>query len=311
MAKSSLTFSERRKVLVLGSTADHVTRTLTKQDCGKWIVLTNLQGHAITLPTAVEAGEGWNCKFIVGAVQNDTSVRPNTTIVAQGTETVNAILKRVAASASAAAGSASARADVLNVAGVKADATNPGEESFTIQIPVAAGGSNTAFTFLFANDAEELPGTNAAGNFVINVDANAADTNIQNAVINAINGAADASVERPAAGLEGAEDGVGIKGITATVGTTGGEGGTRINLECDVVGAAASVGTDGNILTNGADNEVAIVGGTRSLAGGGDATGIIVSSQTTTITPTGSTIGDQLTFTVANGQWFVTSYRAA
>jgi len=303
MAKSSLTFSERRKVLTLGSNADHAVRTLTKQDCGKWFVLTNLQAHAITLPTASEAGEGWNCRFIVGAVQNDASVRANTTISAQGSETVSAVLKRVAATASVDAGSASTRANALDTTGVTADASNPGTCGFTITVPVAAGGTATQFTILIANDADEMPGTNAAATFVIGKHLAASDALLQAAITDAINGDVNGAVERPLTG-EGAAT-IGLQGITAAEGASD----TQISLTALRVGAAASVGTDANFIT--VTGGVAGLVASRSLAAGGDATGVITAGQTTTITPTGSAVGDQVELTVANGQWFVRSFRAA
>jgi len=315
-----MTFSERRNVKVL---SDFASTDLTRSDCGRIFVLNSPFGHAVTLPSAQTAGEGWNCRFIVGAVQTDLTKRVNTTITVPGSEVVNAVLKRVAASASTQAGAAATETSILDTTGLTADNT-PLDEILTITVPVLASGSGTAFSIKFVANNTDLPVNdgnaatpgNVAATFIISKETHDSDTKLRDAIIDCINGTSAAAglventtIERPAAGSEGAPGSGGIKGITAAAPADAEE----INITCDVVGAAASVGLGAAFVTdtNAGDGDIAIVKKGGDLAAGTDATGILVSGQTTTITPTGATIGDQLEFTVSNGQWFVRSFRAA
>ena len=298
MAKSSLTFSERRKVLVLGSSADHAVRTLTKQDCGKIIVLTNPQAHAITLPTAAEAGEGWNCRFILGTLHNDRSVRDLTTITAQGTETVSLVAHKAGGALTTGV---LATAEALEFNG------NANGDTFTITVPVAAGGTATTFTFTL-QDADHGEAA-AAGAFVIKRGVGGAtDTAARVAAVvkQCIDGTNDgpiaaATLDRPATG-EGSV-GTGIQGITCAVTNT-----DNVTITSAAFGAAGST----IAFTEGAGDN--IIGGATlaDVAGdtvGVDRTGASLSTRTIQITE-GATAGDQVEVVVVNGQWQAKSYRA-
>ncbi len=288
MAKSSLTFSERRKVLTLGSNADHAVRTLTKQDCGKVIVLTNLQGHAITLPTAASAGEGWNCRFIVGTAHNDRSVRDSSSIAAQGSETLSLVTSKNGGSLAAGV---AAVAEALDL-----DSCTD-SDVFTITVPVAAGGTGTTFTFTFkANDAA-LTAANAmtAGNFEISKEGT--DEQIAAAVKALIDGDADTvpvTVRKPQSG-EGIE-GTGIQGLNASV-----TSGDSVTLTAVGRGAAGST----IALTEGVGD--GIIGGATLADVAGDTLGVdrttfLLDTRTILITESAAE-GDMVEVVVINGEW--------
>ena len=316
MAKSSLTFLERRKVLVLGSSADHAVRTLTKQDCGKIIVLTNPQAHAITLPTAAEAGEGWNCRFILGTLHNDRSVRDLTTIAAQGTETVNLVATK--AGGSLTSGVKSQSVNIFDTGRNGGIVTQEGsaaaleDENFTITVPVSMGGSGTTFTFKFKNTAGLTASNSAAGEFEIDAQGIADDPAIAAQIIAIINGdPIDGTHTRVPATGEGSTQTDGIKGLLAAAG----DATDQVTLTADNFGAATIPLT---IVTGHADAVCKIFGeadstnvgllGTAQTAGA-DRTGVSLSTRTIQITE-GATAGDQVEVVVVNGQWQAKSYRA-
>ena len=66
MAKQGFTASDRRKVETLAS-----ARAIKVSECGKVFVITNTTGaFAVTIPSAALCGEGWNCRFVLGAASN-------------------------------------------------------------------------------------------------------------------------------------------------------------------------------------------------------------------------------------------------
>ena len=291
MAKSSLTFSERRKVLTLGSNADHVVRTLTKQDCGKWIVLTNLQGHTITLPTAADAGEGWNCRFIVGTAHNDRSVRDTSSIAAQGSEVVSLVTSRNGGSLG---GSGTAAAATALDFGSFANG-----DVFTMTVPVAAGGTGTTFTFtVVADDDAVNEAAQTATNFTLAKEGT--DVQFAAAVKALIAGEADGAnvtVKKPASG-EGSE-GTGIQGVVPTNGA-GGDA-DKVIITAAAVGAAG----DGIAFTEGVGDGI-IQGATLGAIGGATAganrTAFVLSTRTILITESVAE-GDIVEVVVANGEW--------
>ena len=307
MAKSSLTFSERRKVLVLGSSADHVTRTLTKQDCGKVIVLTNLQGHVITLPTAVEAGEGWNCRFIVGTAHNDRSVRDSSSIAAQGSEVLTLVTSKNGGSQTT--GTAATTTNMFDTgrnAGIKARDDNQGQltaENFTITVPTSVGGTGTTFTFKFVMTANLTAGNSAAGEFEIDVEAIANDNAIAAQIIAIINGAAIGAGTRVPASGEGST-GTGITGLTAAAGGAG----DQVSLTADNVGenaiSVAMVGGHAGAtakIFGAADNALVGTSGTARTAGV-NRTSFLLSTRTVLVTE-GAAEGDKVDIAVVNGEW--------
>jgi hypothetical protein len=148
-----------------------------------------------------------------------------------------------------------------------------------------------------------MPGTNAAATFVIGKHNAASDALLQAAITDAINGAANAAVERPSTG-EGSQ-GTGLKGITAAEGTSD----TEIDLTCDVLGAAATVGTSANFIT--VTGGVAGLVASRSLAAGANKTGVSASGQTVTVAPSGIVKGDQIEICEVNDKWQVRAIHSA
>lgn len=293
MAKSSLTFLERRKVLVLGSSADHAVRTLTKQDCGKIIVLTNPQAHAITLPTAAEAGEGWNCRFVLGTLHNDRSARDLTSIAAQGTETVSLVATKAGGSLTSGVKAAAQAIDLASFAN---------GDIFTMTVPVAAGGTGTTFTFtVVADDAAVTAAAQTATNFTLAKEGT--DAQFAAAVKALIAGEADGAnvtVKKPASG-EGSE-GTGIQGAVPTVTNS-----DKVTITADKFGLAggtiAFADTNGGVVATG---NLSAVGGATA---GVDRTGVSLSTRTIQVTE-GATAGDQVELIVVNGQWQAKSLRA-
>jgi len=299
MAKSSLSFTDRKRVKVLNTAG---ALQLERADCGTVFILNSVKGHTITLPTAHKAGPGWNARFIVGTVQNDLSDRTTSSIVAQGSETVT-IVKATTTGAGAATGTAAA-AESLDFNGYAAD------DVFTITVPVAAGGTGTTFTFTFVandaalTDADEM----TAGNFQISADTEGANAmaDIAAAVMDLINGAADnasVAVRKPQSG-EGIFE-TGIQGITATV--TNAE---FVTITVDVVGAAG----DGVALTEGAGDNViegATIGAIGGATAGVAATGVSASGQTITVAPSGVAKGDQIEICEVNDKWQVRAIHSA
>lgn len=325
MAKSSLQFLEKRNVDLYDSDS-YAIRTLEKHDCGKVIVLSNARGHTLTLPPAATVGEGWNVRFVVGAVHSDRTVRDLTTIAAQGSETVTLTARKVGGSLDA--GAKSKRADAIDTASnhnggaslkaaaeVGADAAakqaNLTKENISITVPVAAGGTGTAFTFKFITLDASLPADNGpapAGEFQISVE-NLTHETIQEEIVKCINGAAVtvASVRVPASG-EGSE-GTGISGLDAVEGTSN----TQVDLEASKLGAAGD-GITVAIVGGHAEAAADIIGSEDSVTlgnttAGADRTGVSLDTRTIQITE-GATAGDQVELAVVNGQWQATSLRA-
>ena len=287
MAKSSLTFTERRKVLTLGSEADHAVRTLTKQDCGKWIVLTNLQGHTITLPTAADAGEGWNCRFIVGTAHNDRSARDTSSIAAQGSEVVSLVTSKNGGSLDGSGTAAAAQA--INLASFA------NGDVFTMTVPVAAGGTGTTFTFtVVADDAAVEAAAQTATNFTLAKEGT--DAQFAAAVKALIAGEADGAnvtVKKPASG-EGSE-GTGIQGVVPTVTNS-----DKVTITAAAVGAAgdniAFVDTAGGVVSTG---NLGDIGGATA---GANRTAFVLSTRTILVTESVAE-GDIVEVVVANGEW--------
>ena len=308
MAKSSLQFLERRNVDIYDSDS-YAIRALVKEDCGKFIVLANARAHTLTLPTTAEAGEGWNVRFIVGAVHSDRSVRDLTTIAAQAPETVSLVAKKM--TGALAGGAASANADAMDTTGINARAGVSQEEltkeDFTIVVPVAAGGTGTTFRFLLKDgDAGLTADNSAAGQFEISME-NLNDTTLAAQIIAIINGAAVAAGVRVPASGEGSTNGVGIQGLTAGPGTNDT---TEIDLAASQLGAAG----DGiTVAYHHGDHTVStadIIGANNSitLAAGADRTGVSLDTRTIQVTE-GATVGDQIELVVVNGQWQARSLR--
>ena len=66
MAKQGFTASDRRKVEALAT-----ARAIKVSECGKVFVITNTTGaYAVTIPSAASCGEGWWCRFVLGAASN-------------------------------------------------------------------------------------------------------------------------------------------------------------------------------------------------------------------------------------------------
>tara|TARA_Y100000592_G_scaffold101174_1_gene186372 strand:+ start:1230 stop:2162 length:933 start_codon:yes stop_codon:yes gene_type:complete len=309
MAKSSLQFLEKRNVDLYDSDS-YAIRTLEKHDCGKVVVLTNARGHTLTLPPAATVGEGWNVRFVVGAVHSDRSVRDLTTIAAQGSETVTLTARKVGGTL--AGGAASANADAMDTAGINLRAAEGQDEltkeDFTIVVPVAAGGTGTTFRFLLKDgDADLTADNSAAGQFEISTE-NLTDAGVAGQIIAIINGAAVAAGVRVPASGEGSTNAVGIQGLTASPGTNET---TEIDLAASQLGAAG----DGiTVAYHHGDHTVStadIIGANNSitLAAGADRTGVSLDTRTIQITE-GATAGDQIELVVVNGQWQATSLRA-
>tara|TARA_B100001057_G_C22831765_1_gene943659 strand:- start:735 stop:1736 length:1002 start_codon:yes stop_codon:yes gene_type:complete len=332
MAKSSLTFSERRKVLTLGSSSDHAVRTLTKQDCGKIIVLTNAQAHAITLPTAAEAGEGWNCRFVLGTLHTDRSVRDLTSIAAQGTETVSLVAHKMGNHAEGAltTGAKAKTTSLIQIdanAGLKAENQAGATESdFTVNVPLAIGGTGETLKFVFKTTDAALTATNsAAGEVEVSTQNLANDAAIANEIVRIINGGdpvTAASVRHPASGTGAL--GTGVVGITAAI-TAGGGNEAKIEIEADKFGrnggdnAAPAAGDTAVTFAyaGGAahgDVDAKILGAADTIrlgatTPGARRTGVSLSTRTIQITE-GAKAGDQVEVVVVNGQWQARSYRA-
>ena len=310
MAKSSLTFSERRRVKVLGSSIP--IQTIQKEECSTVFVLAGTQGHEITLPSAEDAGEGWNCRFVVDTVQNDITVRKTTTIAAPGTDTVQAVLQKLGGTL---AGGTACVNEVFNI-------NSPvNDEAFTLTVGPAAGGTGTTFTFkIKENDAALTADNSAAGEFEISkAIGGTADNSIAEAIVRMINGddpAGFADIEAadfrvPASG-EGSL-GVGIQGDLVASRTSNKK--VTLTMDADAKGAVPAsavtvadvaagdlvVGADGSIQATAAGN-----GGTAGV----DVTGAALSTRTVVLDPSGTNPGDVLEFTVVNGVWQVEGARA-
>ena len=324
MAKSSLQFLEKRNVDVYDSDS-YAIRSLVKEDCGKIIVLSNAKAHTLTLPTAAIAGEGWNCRFIVGTVHTDRSVRDLTTIAAQGSETVNMVATKTGGAL--AGGAKSTRVDIIDtavndgVAGIKAAAavgadpaakqTNLTKEDFTITVPVAAGGTGTAFRFKFVTLDADLTATNSAANEAeISVENLADNDAIQVQIVKVIKGeAVGAGTRVPASGdgLPAASGGEGIQGITAADGGAA----SRVTITADHEGLAGDAITVALVGAHGDASADVLGAGTASqiLASGANRTGVSLATRTIQITE-GASVGDQVELIVVNGQWQARSFRA-
>lgn len=320
MAKSSLQFSEKRNVDVYDSDS-YAIRTLEKHDCGKVIVLSNARGHTLTLPSAAVVGEGWNVRFVVGAVHNDRSVRDSSSIVAaSATEVISLVAKKTGGSLGAGAvGTLDKALDAVGIAALD-DGVNEGNkvakqtalttEDFTIgPIPVAAAGSGTAFSFKFVIEDADLPGTNTAGQFVLSLETLNTDAKIATAIVKLIKGEEQAGTERPSSG-EGSL-GNAIAGITAAV-DAGVD--TAVDLTSTAKGAAANVDPVAAVPDN--DNAAVKIlkdgAATVALASGANRTGISLDTTGThtLLITEGATIGDQIEMVVVNGQFQARSLRA-
>ena len=298
MAKSSLQFLERRNVDVYSS-PNTTVRNIVKGDCGKVIVLAHAQGHALTLPSAAEAGEGWNCRFIVGVRQSDRSVRANTTIAAPGSDAASLVLTRNANALANDAGVA-ATAEMLELNGHAAD------DVFTITVPVAAGGTGQTFTFTMKANVAALTAAEdmTAGNFELARTTGDAVTaeEMTEAIVRLIKGEADdaaVGVRKPASG-EGSGPGLGggIQGITASKTNT-----DNVTITASNVGEAG----DSIAFTDGGDGIIAgaTIGAVNNAAG--NPVGVSLDTRTISITAGGSK-GDVVDAHVLNGEWFFSAY---
>jgi len=84
MAKSGFAVSDRKKVEVLSA-----DKTIEPHDCGTVFLLNLATAHAITLPTAAKAGEGWWCRFISSVAQtHDVTITFGATVASGETATL-------------------------------------------------------------------------------------------------------------------------------------------------------------------------------------------------------------------------------
>ena len=329
MAKSSLQFLEKRNVDLYDSDS-YAIRTLEKHDCGKVIVLSNARGHTLTLPRAAAVGEGWNVRFVVGAVHSDRTVRDLTTIAAQGSETVTLTARKVGGTLTNGAKAKTTSVIQLDAnAGLKAeDQAGLTESNFTVNVPISIGGSGETLKFVFLDGDADLPADDApapTGEVHISTQNLADNPAIANEIVRIINGGDPvraASVRHPASGV--GASGVGVVGITAVI-TAGGGNEAKIEIEADKVGInggdndtpAAGDSAVTFAYAGGAEHglvDAKILGGANTVflgatTAGADRTGVSLDTRTIQITE-GATAGDQVELVVVNGQWQATSLRA-
>lgn len=77
MAKNGFSMSNRVATEEL-----EAAKTLTVDDCGKVFTLAAASGFTVTLPSPQDAGDGWNCKFIVA-----TAITSNSYIISGSSAT--------------------------------------------------------------------------------------------------------------------------------------------------------------------------------------------------------------------------------
>ncbi len=302
MAKSSLQFLERRNIDVY-STDSHAVRTLVKEDCGKVIVLNRTKGHTLTLPSAADAGEGWNARIIIGTAHSDLTERLTTTITAPSGDS-NIVLLAATTDASQGTAGVAEITDAL-------DLSSEGDgDSFTITVGTAAGGSGATFTFTLQDAAHASAG--AANTFIIKrgvAGETDSDARITARIVDCLKGTATTAgtVDRPATG-EGSE-GTAILGISNGVFDVSAESGDQVRFTFTALGTAApaavALGT-----TAGTDPRVgnsANVGAVTPETAGVVAPAVTASGRVATIDPSGVSAGDQIDLHVYNGVWFVKS----
>ena len=162
-----------------------------------------------------------------------------------------------------AAGIRAKAVDCIDLAGVEASSA---DVSFTILIPTSAGGEHdtTAVTILLDDSATTDPAEGA--NTIAIGTAGISDADKTAAVIDAINGVTSSLVDLASSGV-GANNAIGVQGVTATAGSTN----TKITLSIDLAGDAGNL-TNAITAVSGVD-----VVDLRSFSGGLDGTHVEVS----------------------------------
>lgn len=316
MAKNTLDFIDRRSVKVLNHAGPIA---LSKDDCGRVIVLNSASGHDIALPSVAEAGAGWHSTFVLGTVQTDLVARAVSSIIAKAGETIT--LTRRAVDSGVAAQNDTGVAAIDEV--IDCSALPANGEQFTIVVGAAAGGTGTTFTFTIRTNEAGLTAANAmtAGNFEISLDlpGNAAAQAGHMALIivdmlNGVDPASRAGIEAtmfrlPPDSTEGSSKNRGVKGrYTASVTNTDR---VTITMDADAQGALAPAAiTLANV--GGADivSEAGTIQAAADTAGVAEM-GTTLSGQRVQFEPSGGVIGDRVDVELVNGQWHAFSRTAS
>ena len=128
-------------------------------------------------------------------------------------------------------------------------------DKFTMTVPVAAGGDNVARTFLF-DTTDNINGNSAAQTFGFSRQTVDDDTELRNAVINAINGDADDNAKFGDADIgAGSTLAAGTLGLTAAAGT----GNSKITLTMDDKGTGGNVANVLAAVTNFAEGSKLLI----------------------------------------------------
>jgi hypothetical protein len=219
-----------------------------------------------------------------------------------GTVTVIRVLNTAGYSAdylSFRAGNRAVLTDAIDTTGVAES------DAFSITVPTAAGGDNTAHQLTFVADANAVAALSNANNWGVAIDVASTDALKQAAVTDAINGTANAAVGYGTAAV-GSVLTAGTLGITAAEGSSD----TEITLTMDDVGTAGNVasvlaavtGFEGGLLLEstftggtGTGNALAVLAPSR---GGSDGTAELAGSSLAGSDTVGTTV-----LTLSGSNW--------